>query len=64
MTAVAVRLGTDPIRTSGSTPFGPLNLDIVAVRDGAVVVSSINGGLGAADSDLSETLMRTMVDRL
>lgn len=59
-------LGDDTFafRMSGTTPFGPLNLDVVAVREGSIVVAIINGGLGAADSELTESLIRTMADRV
>jgi hypothetical protein len=55
---------TFAFRMSAMSPFGPFNLDVAAVRDDDTVVSIINGGIGAADSDLTESLMRTMVGRL
>lgn len=59
-------LGDDTFafRMAGTTAFGPLNLDVVAVRDGALVLAVINGGLGAADSELTESLMQTMAERV
>jgi hypothetical protein len=55
---------TFAFRMSATSPLGPFNLDVAAVRKGTVVLIIVNGGLGAADSALTEKLMRTMVDRL
>lgn len=59
-------LGDDTFafRVSGSTMLGPINLDVAAVREGAIVLFVGNGGLGAADTQLTEQLLRTMLRRL
>jgi hypothetical protein len=56
--------GTFACRMSADTPFGPLNLDIVAARKGAVMLFLVNGGFGAADTELTEQLLTTMIERL
>lgn len=59
-------LGDDTFafRMSATTFIGPLALDMAAVREGSLVVTVIHGGFGAVDSALTETLMRTMLDRV
>lgn len=59
-------LGDDTFafRMAGATPFGPINIDIASVRQGEIVISLVNGGLGQVDSALTETLTRKMHDRL
>ncbi len=59
-------LGDDTFafRMSATTVLGPITLDLAAVQEGPIVVSVGNGGLGSADGELTEALMRTMVDRL
>jgi len=51
-------------RLSGTTPIGPLAVDFAFARDDDVVVAIINGGLGAADTALTESMLRLMADRL
>lgn len=60
------KLGDDTYaaRLSANSPFGPLALDFVFARKGDTVAAIINGGLGAADTALTESMMRLMVDRL
>lgn len=60
------KLGDDTYaaRLSATTPFGPLALDFAFARDGDAVVAIINGGLGAADTALTESMLRLMVERL
>lgn len=60
------KLGDDTYaaRLSATTPIGPLALDFALARDGDAVVAVINGGLGAADTALTESMLRLMVHRL
>lgn len=60
------KLGDDTYaaRLSANTPVGPLALDFVFARKGDAVAAIINGGLGAADTALTESMMSLMVDRL
>lgn len=60
------KLGEDTYaaRLSATTPFGPLALDFAFAREGDAVAAVINGGLGAADTALTESMLRLMVDRL
>lgn len=60
------KLGDDTYaaRLSATTPFGPLALDFAFARDGDAVVAIINGGFGAADTALTESMLRLMVERL
>lgn len=51
-------------RLSGSTPLGPLAFDFAFTRVDSHVLGIVNGGFGAADSELTEELLRTMLDRL
>jgi len=56
---------TFAFRVSASSLFGPFALDVAAVRDGEFTVSIIAGGFGAPpDSELTEELAQTMLDRL
>lgn len=60
-------LGDDAVAfrmTGANEAFGSLTLDVVAVRVDEVVVALINGGLGAADTGLTETLTRAMIERI
>lgn len=56
--------GTFAARLSSTTFLGPLSLDMVTVREDDVVLLVMNGGLGAADTALTEQALRTMLDRL
>jgi len=60
------KLGDDTYaaRLSATTPFGPLAMDMAFTRVGDHVLAIINGGFGSADSALTETLLRLMVDRI
>lgn len=51
-------------RMSATTPVGPLALDFAFARQGQAVAGIINGGLGEADTALTESTLRLMVDRL
>ena len=56
--------GTYAARLSADGPFGSLALDFALARVDDAVVAVINGGLGAADTALTESMLRLMVDRL
>lgn len=51
-------------RLNGTTAFGPVALDMVFTRVDDKVLAVMNGGFGAADTALTEQMLRLMVDRL
>ena len=55
---------TFAFRLSAATAYGPVALDYASVREGAFVVSVINGGFGPPDTALTESIAQTMLDRL
>jgi hypothetical protein len=56
---------TFAFRLAATTMLGPLTMDFAVVREGSTGLLIANGGLGAApDSELTESLLQTMLDRL
>jgi len=51
-------------RLTAESPLGPLALDLAFARVDEATVGVVNGGFGAADTALTEQLLRTMTDRL